>query len=323
MLPCNMSAIDAKVDVLVTECDDEVAVLERALAAARLKKARKDDQPQLPTSLRPVEPDGWSAIEHGKVACTVAAFENGSSSRVSGSSATPSTPSGSELAADAAAAAEPADVRSAKSAKRLRQKEAKKAAASTSSTGPTAAAAAATAAVEGEGKVDAWRLPVSAGTKPEAKATAVTAVVATAADAKGEGKGVAWRLPVTSGTDLAADAGVVAVKGKKAPKRGVRTYETWPQVSCDGDSCSRLVVWRQMFEKHIRVSDGGSGRYGDDADPEYSVLFFCCECMGKEWGLSPPAALARILEERPGFAKRCAANTKFLEADAKVAEAIS
>ena len=292
-----MSLIDAKVDAPIAEIDDEVATLEKALAAARLKKARKDEPPQLPTSEMPVEPDGWSAIEHGKVACTVAAFESASSSRVSGSSATPSTPSGSELAADAAATAEPADIRSAKSAKRLRQKEAKKAAASaSSSTGSTAAAA---AAVEGAGKVVAWRLPVTTGPKPEAKATAA------AADA---GTAVATTAPD---------------KGKKVPKRGVRSYSTWPEVPCDGDSCGRLVVWRQMFEKHIRVSDGGSGRYGDDADPEYSVLFFCCECMAKEWSLSPPAALARILEERPGFAKRCAANTKFLEADAKVAEAIS
>ena len=101
-----MSSIAAELlmvsgNALDAESECEIARLEKALAAAKLKKARAgEEQPQqMPISKRPVEPDGWAAIEHGKVAAVVASFQSGTtSSRESGSNAAPSTPqTGSEL----------------------------------------------------------------------------------------------------------------------------------------------------------------------------------------------------------------------------------
>ena len=93
-----MSSIAAELlmvsgNALDLEAEREIAALEKALAAAKLKKARMgepgSEQPQqLPISKRPVEPDGWAAIEHGKVAAVVASFQSGtSSSQPRGSSA--------------------------------------------------------------------------------------------------------------------------------------------------------------------------------------------------------------------------------------------
>ena len=57
-------------------------------------------------------------------------------------------------------------------------------------------------------------------------------------------------------------------------------------------------------------------------DPEEIVFYWCAVCMAKMWECTPQEAQARIIGERPGFAKKRAKNEAFKIADAKVAQAL-
>ena len=77
-----------------------------------------------------------------------------------------------------------------------------------------------------------------------------------------------------------------------------------------------------MHESRNTVNPGGSGKFGDDADPEEVVSYRCSTCMSKVWNCSVPDAQSRILAERAGLAKKRAKNEAFKAADNKAAEAV-
>ena len=119
-----------------------------------------------------------------------------------------------------------------------------------------------------------------------------------------------------------SNKGINKSKGKPdAPPAG-RLISTWPIVQCATSGCTVESRWNLMHETRNTVNPGGSGKFGDDADPEEVVSYRCSTCMSKVWNCSVPDAQSRILAERPSLAKKRAKNEAFKVADNKAAEAL-
>ena len=128
--------------------------------------------------------------------------------------------------------------------------------------------------------------------------------------------------PVAPEAVGASKAGINRPKGMpEAPAAG-RIIATWPIVECATVECHVQNRWNRMYEHHEIIKPGGSGKWGDDDDPEEIVFYWCAVCMAKLWECTPQVAQARIIGERPGFVKKRAKNEAFKIADAKVAQAL-
>ena len=152
-----------------------------------------------------------------------------------------------------------------------------------------------------------------------------THTASSSSSAAGAGKGArAIAAPETAPKAehaLVSRTGINKAKGKPENPVAGRLIATWPCVDCSTETCDARARWNIMFQTREVIKEGGSGKWGDDADPEEITKYWCTLCMAKTWGVRPEEAQARILQERLGFAKKRAKNEVFKAADSKAAEA--
>ena len=136
-------------------------------------------------------------------------------------------------------------------------------------------------------------LQVAPKTKPKATGGEEDGTKAIAVpESKPKAAGGAIYVPKT-GCNKAKDIPTKLHAGKR--------IETWPNVSCDTTLCSTVKRWNLMFEER-KVLHQGRDVLGDDEDAD-EVSYFCNTCMSIVWGMTPEAAQAKIIAERPGFQK--------------------
>jgi len=137
----------------------------------------------------------------------------------------------------------------------------------------------------------------------EMKETAASSAGATPGAAQGT---MSIAVP---GSDLKAECrvqgnrkGVNKSKGKpEAPPPAGRIIATWPIVSCATVGCDVQDRWNRMFEHHEVSKPGGSGKWGDDKDPEEIMFLLVRLLHGKIMGMHTPRGAGKYHRTAPRF----------------------
>ena len=136
----------------------------------------------------------------------------------------------------------------------------------------------------------------------QAKSTAASS------SAAGAGKGaMAIAAPETAPKAehaLVSRTGINKSKGKPENPVAGRLIATWPLVDCSTETCDTRARWNIMFQTRGVIKDGGSGKWGDDADPEEITKYWCTLCMAKTWGCKTRGGAGQDLGGAPWICQK-------------------
>jgi hypothetical protein len=94
---------------------------------------------------------------------------------------------------------------------------------------------------------------------------------------------------------LVSRTGINTSKGKPENPVAGRLIATWPLVDCSTETCDRRARWNIMFQTREVIKEGGSGKWGDDADPEEIIKYLCTVLHGKSLGVHAPGSAGQDL----------------------------